>query len=537
MNDLLDWEAMSSAERQAARLISEHSPLSFMRVWFQLNQGMKFLCNWHHRYMDHTALQVLQGKLKNVVFNMPPGGTKTEYWSIHLPAYVMTKYDRTRNLSVSYSKALVEENSNRIKSIVESSEYQDLWPCSLGKADVANWIICDEDGRNKHQMFSRSTGGQITGVRGGYISEGFSGFINLDDPEKADSAFSATMRARAQRIVTNTLRSRRASPDTPVICTQQRLHTDDVSGFLLKGGMGLDFAHIKVPALVTREYIASLPPEIREHAERDVFGGPSVVRGGVEYWSYWPAKESVHDLMALWDKDAYTMVSQYQQEPVALTGGMIDADWFKTYEQLPFLVWRGVYVDTAQKTDERHDFSVFAHCGLGIDGNLYIIEIVRGKWDAGDLEAEALRVWARWKPWDQFRPAALRYMRVEDKSSGTGLIQTISKKGSIQIEPQPRGPASNKVTRCMDAVPWFKSGRVFVPAIYDEQGRPITHVKDHRGEALGTTEWVTTFLTEAAAFTADDTHDHDDQVDTIFDAVADMLINNTGSFFSSGWIS
>ncbi|WP_115295414.1 hypothetical protein [Pseudomonas putida] len=46
-----------------------------------------------------------------------------------------------------------------------------------------------------------------------------------------------------------------------------------------------------------------------------------------------------------------------------------------------------------------------------VDGNLYIIEIVRGKWDAGDLEAEALRVWERWKPWDQFRPAALRYMR------------------------------------------------------------------------------------------------------------------------------
>ncbi|SUF22556.1 Uncharacterised protein [Pseudomonas putida] len=44
---------------------------------------------------------------------------------------------------------------------------------------------------------------------------------------------------------------------------------------------------------------------------------------------------------------------------------MIDPDWFKTYEQLPFLVWRGVYVDTAQKTGEQHDFSVFAHCGLG----------------------------------------------------------------------------------------------------------------------------------------------------------------------------
>lgn len=536
MTAMLDWEAMSIAERQAAKLISEHSPLSFMRVWFQLNQGMKMLCNWHHRYMDHTAQQVLQGKLKNVVFNMPPGGTKTEYWSIHLPAYVMTKFDKTRNFSISYSKALVEENSNRIKSIIESGEYQSLWPCEFGKNDVGNWIICDEEGRNKHQMFSRSIGSQITGMRGGYIADGFTGFINLDDPEKADSAFSKTMRAKAQRIVVNTIRSRRASPDTPVICTQQRLHTDDVSGFLLSGGMGLDFTHIKVPALVTREYIAGLPREIREHAERDVFGGPSVVRGGVEYWSYWPAKESVYDLMALWDRDAYTLVSQYQQAPIALTGGMLDADWFPTYEQLPFLVWRGVYVDTAQKTEEQHDFSVFSHCGLGIDGNLYIIEIVRDKWDAGDLEAEALRVWQRWQPWDNFRPAVLRHMKVEDKSSGTGLIQTISKKGSIPIVAQPRGPASNKVVRCMDAVPWFKSGRVFVPAIFDADGNRIDQVKDHRGVGIAPTEWVSTFLTEVSAFTADDTHDHDDQVDTIFDAVADMLISGCSDFFSSGWL-
>ena len=173
MSKLLDWDVMSSAERQAAKLISEHSPLSFMRVFFQLNQGMKMLCNWHHRYMDHTALRVLSGELKNVVFNMPPGGTKTEFWSIHVPSYAMTMYDRTRTLNVSYSKALVEENSNRIKSIITSDEYQDLWPCDLGKADVANWVITDERGRNKHQIFSRSTGGQITGVRGGYISEGF----------------------------------------------------------------------------------------------------------------------------------------------------------------------------------------------------------------------------------------------------------------------------------------------------------------------------------------------------------------------------
>ncbi|MNL25866.1 hypothetical protein D3C87_1473630 [compost metagenome] len=88
----------------------------------------------------------------------------------------------------------------------------------------------------------------------------------------------------------------------------------------------------------------------------------------------------------------------------------------------------------------------------------------------------------------------------------------------------------------MDAVPWFKSGRVFVPAIYDDQGRKFEHVKDHRGEIVASTDWVAPFLTEAAAFTADDSHAFDDQVDTIFDAVADMLISNGGEFFSGNWL-
>lgn len=536
MDDLLDWDELSPEQRAGIKLLSEHSPLTFMRIWFQLNQGMKFSVNWHHRLMDLTAQQVFDGKLKNVVFNMPPGGTKTEYWSIHLPAYCFTKFNRTRNLNASYSKSLVEENSNRTKSIITSGEYQELWPCKLGKADVANWIIQDERGRNKHQVFSRSTGGQITGVRGGYLGSAFSGYIMLDDPEKADAAFSSTMRAKVQRIMTNTLRSRRACPETPVFCIQQRLHTEDVSGFLLNGGMGMDFHQIMVPALVTREYIASLPAGIREHAETDVLGTKSVIRGGVEYWSYWPEKETVDDLVALWERDDYTFLSQYMQNPKALTGGMIDVDWFQRYEQLPFLVWRGVYVDTAQKTGEQHDYSVFSYCGLGIDGNLYIIDVERGKWDAGDLESKAIEVWNRWMPWDVYRPASMRYMKIEDKSSGTGLIQTMSKKGRIPISPTPRGPASNKVTRCMDAIPWFKSGRVFIPRMFNEEtGERISHVKDHRGEKIAPTEWVVPFLAEAGSFTSDDSHDFDDQIDTIFDAVTDMLISDSSAAYSS-WV-
>lgn len=535
MQELLEWDDMSAEERAGIKYLSEYSPLTFMRIWFQINQGMKFKVNWHHRLMDETAKRVMSGESRNVVFNMPPGGTKTEYWSIHLPAYCFTKFKRTRNLNVSYSKSLVEENSNRTKGLIASAEYQELWPCKLGKADVANWVILDERGRNKHQMFSRSSGGQITGVRGGYMDSVFSGYIMIDDPDKADAAFSATMRAKSQRILTNTIRSRRASPDTPVLCIQQRLHTEDASGFMLSGGMGLSFEHIMVPALVTREYIDALPESIRKHAIEDVMSAKSIIRGGVEYWSYWPAKESIDDLMALWDKDDYTFLSQYMQNPKALTGGMMDPEWLGRYEQLPFLVWRAIYVDTAQKKGEQNDFSVFTYCGLGVDGNLYIIDIERGKWDAGELHDKALQFWNKNLAWDVYRPAALRYMKVEDKSSGTGLIQMIQRSGNIQVDPIPRGPGANKVTRCMDTVPWLKSGRVFVPALYDGDGNLLEGVKEHRGNVISSNDWVVPFLSELASFTADDSHQHDDQVDTLFDAVADMLSAAQGTDFSS-WV-
>lgn len=536
MEELLEWEELTPAHKSAVKVLAESSPLTFMRIFFQLNQGMKFQCNWHHRYYEYAIQRVFKGEWRNVIFNMPPGATKTEYWSIHLPAYCFTKFPKTRILNASYSKSLVEENSNRTKSIIKGSEYQELWASPIGRDKVDNWSIEDADGMHKHQMFSRSAGGQITGVRGGYISKEFSGWIMLDDWLKPDDAWSNVKRGRSNQLLTNTLRSRRACPETPVLCIQQRLHTEDTSGFLLAGGMGLSFEHIMVPALVTEEYLSTLPDDIQERAREDVLSHPYIERGGVKYWSYWPAKESVEDLAALWDRDSYTFVSQYQQNPVALTGGMINTDWFNRYTQLPFLVWRGIYVDTAQKKGEQNDFSVFLYCGLGVDGNLYVIGMVRGKYDAGELRETAIRTWGRWVNWDPYRPAPLRYMKVEDKSSGTGLIQMIQKDGNIPVDPIPRGPGANKVTRCMDTVPWLKSGRVYIPELYSEDGKLITHVKDHLGNDIAETDWVTSFLSEAASFTSDDSHQHDDQVDTLFDAVSDMLASNSAGFFSSSWI-
>ncbi|MNT44546.1 hypothetical protein D3C72_1810780 [compost metagenome] len=65
---------------------------------------------------------------------------------------------------------------------------------------------------------------------------------------------------------------------------------------------------------------------------------------------------------------------------------------------------------------------------------------------------------------------------------------------------------------------------MFVPAILNEEGYPILRTQDYAGKQLASTAWVLPFLAEVADFSADDSHKHDDQLDPMFDAVAEMLI-------------
>src|SRR5690606_40488388 len=88
-----------------------------------------------------------------------------------------------------------------------------------------------------------------------------------------------------------------------------------------------------------------------------------------------------------------------------------------------------------QKTKEHNDYSVFQCWGLGVDGNIYLIDQIRGKWEAWELEMKAAAFYAKHKPFDPKHPCPIRYIAIEDKASGTGLIQNIKKKSGAPVKP------------------------------------------------------------------------------------------------------
>ncbi|CAH5451468.1 phage terminase large subunit [Klebsiella pneumoniae] len=543
MSGIIEWDDLSFPERVIIRSKSTKSFLNFTRIWFELIQGDRLLVNWHHRLMASKIDDLLAGRLvpRNLIINIPPGGTKTEFFSIHFPAYVNAlvqekRLKRFRNLNISFADTLVKRNSRRTRDIIASREYQEFWPCSFGVNQAEEWEIKDERGRSIGQTVSRSSNGQITGGRGGYYGPEFSGMVMLDDYNKPVDMLSESRRKSANTLLVNTIRSRRGDKSkehpTPFVSIQQRLHTDDATGFMLAGGMGVPFHHVAIPAMIDEEYIQSLDEPWRSLCWETVKDTDSVVVGGVRYWSYWPQMEDVNDLLQLWEKDRYTFLSQYQQNPMALTGGIIDTSWFRTYTTLPKLTHRAVYVDTnSGKVEDWLDYTVFTLAGMGVDGNLYIIDVVRGRWDPEDLLKKAEEVWEKWRLSGSMRVMPLRHMAIEEKQAGQGLITTLKKRSqtpgqlAIPVREIPRGTGQNKLVRCLNVIPQIKTGKVFVPATHTDDGQKLSSIFYEDGTIAGSTEWVLTAMTECAAFSADDSHDNDDILDTWMDAIDDNLIS------------
>lgn len=174
-------------------------------------------------------------------------------------------------------------------------------------------------------------------------------------------------------------------------------------------------------------------------------------------------------------------------------------EYFGRYDVMPKLVYRACFGDTAMKKKEANDYQVALCAGLGDDGYLYLIDIMRDKFEADELERRFPDFWHKHRNRDTGR---LRYFAIEDKMSGTELIQRMRKKitPKIPVKAIPRNV--DKYTRVSDVLGYIESGYVRLPR---------------------NAEWVHDFIAECEAFTADDAHDYDDQIDTLCDAISNML--------------
>ena len=158
----------------------------------------------------------------------------------------------------------------------------------------------------------------------------------------------------------------------------------------------------------------------------------------------------------------YTFAGQYQQAPAPQGGGLVKAEWFRTYNanELPakfemiFQSW-----DTANKPTELSDYSVCTTWGIK-EKHLYLLHVLRKRLGYPELK-RAVREQA-----ELFCPQTIV---IEDQASGTQLIQELVDEGMYAIKRY--RPPTDKITRMYTVTAMMENGLVHLPdkAVWREE--------------------------------------------------------------------
>ena len=421
---------------------------------------------------DCVAGALPDGK-RNLAITIAPRSYKTSFASRYFPAWCLAEVSPDCEfILTSYSEGLAVGNAMAISKYIGAEWHQDLYPhlrVDRKSRDVQNHFTTTTGGA----VYAVGTGGTITGMGAGKTRGGFGGAIIIDDPLKAQDARSVKERENCINFYSSVLKNRKNNAlATPIILVQQRLHVDDLVGWVMKNE-AKDWALVSFPAIIDGKLLN-------------------------------PVTMSMEDLANLKEVDPVTYWAQYMQTPIVPGGSMIKLNWWRTYNQQTEFP-RGGYVfitaDTAFKSKADSDQSVI-QCWCANRDGLYLLDAVYGRWEFPQLLEQAHKFWDKW------RVRGVREFFVEDKASGTPLAQTMEMNGlpAEAWRPQEFDFASDKVGRVSDSAFLVHSGRVFLP-----EGRTTVRIDNEHSMKLEL--FAAELAEQAALFQRDMGHAHDDHVD------------------------
>lgn len=236
-------EAITQVRKMECELSLEYAT----RYFFKQRLGNKMIVAPHHKVMFKFMEDVFNGKIKRGIINLPPGYTKTEIASISFMANGLARNKRAKFLHLSYSDGLALDNSAKTRITVKSKEYQDMWPMRPQDDADSKGTWWNEFGGG---VRATSTMGQVTGFRAGtaeHTADNFTGALIIDDPVKPEDAYSDLKREQVNNNYNETISSRVMIEEVPILVIMQRIHWNDLSGYLLRGGSGEMWHHLNLP--------------------------------------------------------------------------------------------------------------------------------------------------------------------------------------------------------------------------------------------------------------------------------------------------
>ncbi len=464
--DFSQLPSLDEVEVEIDRRACVRLPAFAKAVWHVLEPATELKWGWALEAICEHLEAVTRGDIRRLLMNVPPGSMKSMLTGVIWPAWEWgpMAMPEKRFLGTAHKQDLAVRDNLKCRRLIQSDWYQARWPLTLtGDQNAKTKFENDSTGFREAMAFT-----SMTGARGDRVI--------LDDPHSVDEANSRAMLESGVRTFREALPSRVNNEQSAIVIIMQRLHVDDVS----EEAIGLGYDHLCIPM----RFDGSRPPTSIGWVD------PRTQAGELMF----PERFSEAQVTEL-EKSlgSYAAAGQLQQRPAPMGGGIFKDSWWRFCEVAPPTKHRAIYADTAQKTKEQNDYSVFQCWGQTIENQIVLLDMVRGKWEAPELEVMARAFWAKHHGTQNAGP--LRAFKVEDKVSGTGLIQKLKREGIPIIGIQRN---IDKVTRAMDAAPYVQSGNVLLMS-------NIASLLD--------------FMGEASVFP---NGQHDDMIDTAMSAISDM---------------
>lgn len=433
----------------------------FIRVFHWYIHRTQFNIQPFHYEIARKLVSYMKGtnEKQNLYIGISPRAGKSQI-VIYFNAFAYAANPFSNFIYTSYSSDLCVKHSKKIRDVIESPLFQTVFGLTIDQNTAAAnlWKI-----NGGGEFRSVAMGGAITGFGCGTFDDRFGGAIVVDDFMKADEYKSDAAKQNVIDIFENTLRSRKNRPSKdPTIIIAQRLAKGDLM-----------------------DYIKEKYPD-----EWDFFVIPAYNEETGE--SFWEERYPAQLLRQMKEENPFLFYSQYQQAPIARGGGLLKHEWWQFYKNPEDTRYRKIYItaDTACKTKEWNDYTAIGCFGLTIGNKLRLLDMVHGKFEIPELQSTMLAFYEKWQM--GIGNCRCTEVVIEDKASGMQLIQQLRRIGGLPIRPYT--PEKDKLARVEDCIPQIAAGNVELP------------VNDSHKISKE-------FLSEADAFSADDTHDHDDMVD------------------------
>ena len=370
---------------------------------------------------------------------------------------------RARVICVSYGSDLSTKLSNDCRDILQAPWFSSLFPAlriSRHK-NTETEIVTTQHG----YRLAMSVGGSLTGRGGQYVI--------IDDPMKAQDAFSEKKRESTNEWFLNTVLSRLDDQRTgAIVVVMQRLHADDLAGMLLRDSD--EWTVLKLPAIAQEDE--------RIQIGEDCYHCRKV--GDLLHAQRLPQDVLDHIRAQIGEEN---FAAQYLQEPMSPEGNMIKRDWIPRYDQPPTRT-SSTHVlqswDPALKPGDGNSWSVCTTWYVVECKHYYLIDVFRARVDYPTLKAQALELARRYSP---------TTILIEDTGLGSGLAAELRNSGlpvvGVQVE-------HNKIARMSVQSGKFANRQIWLPReapwlkAYEEEifSFPASHYDDQvdsTSQALG----------------------------------------------------